>query len=350
MMNQSRKTMVFGLTTALAMFVCAGAFQAASLRVTTAEGWVIFDPSLKNESYRYGPSIIINKDKSIDIWFASPGGQGEDGTGQWDWIRHKRSVDGGKSWGTESVVLKPTEKSFDQMSVCDPGVIRFGGFYYLGVTAVDNGPGVRNQIFVARSKSPTGPYEKWNGAGWGQNPVPLIAFTEPKDSWGAGEPSFVIKGADLFIYYTWLVNVNPGGATLAQTRVAVAPARDPNWPGKLTHKGLVWERIEGEDSADVKYIPEYKTFIALSTASRMGPQAHVVYRTSEDGVRWSKPSTLYTNVLPWCHNAGISARENGQIDLNDHNFISYAYSRDAGVNWGFWHTLLNPIAIIRSSD
>lgn len=82
--------------------------QAAS---DVSRGRVIFDPTKDGHGYRYGPAMIINPDGSIDAWFASPGGKGKDGKYQWDWIRHKRSADGGKTWSAETVVLRATASS-----------------------------------------------------------------------------------------------------------------------------------------------------------------------------------------------------------------------------------------------
>lgn len=320
-----------------------------SIKVTVSDGWNIFVPR-KGDGHRYGPSIIINADKSIDVWFASTGGEGE-----WDWIRHKRSFDGGKTWGEETVVLRPTPDSPDRMSVCDPGVIMIGDFYYLGVTAVYDDRGRHNRIFVARSKSPTGSFEKWNGQGWGGAPQPIIQFSGPKDSWGAGEPSFVLRDQLLYIYYSWTTApAFPGAAEpeelISQTRVATAPANDPNWPGKIILRGIAYNRIEGEDSADIKYCSALGRFIAISTASRFSDSSYVALRTSTDGFNFSKPLKVSDKVKPWCHNAGISGTPEGHFNLDDNNFISYAYSAEGGMSWGFWHTFLNPISINLNSD
>lgn len=97
-----------------------GNITAAPASIIAADGWVIFDPAKDGQAYRYGPSMMINPNGSIDAWFASPGGKANDGSDQWDWIRHKHTVDGGKTWGAETVVLKATGGSRDQQSVCDP--------------------------------------------------------------------------------------------------------------------------------------------------------------------------------------------------------------------------------------
>ena len=147
------------------------------------EGEVIYNPGSSN-GYNYGPSIIINDDGSIDAWFSSPGNNGS----QWDWIRYRHSEDG-VNWSSSEVVLKPTPGSLDSCSVCDPGVIYFNDYYYLAYTGTNdvNRNGYNNSAFVARSENPDGPFEKWNGEGWGGDPVPMIEHTGDPSEWGIGE-------------------------------------------------------------------------------------------------------------------------------------------------------------------
>lgn len=311
--------------------------SAQSISINASEGWLIYSHGGKR-GHRYGPSIIINPDKSIDIWLASTGF-----SEQWDWIRHKRSIDGGKLWGEETVVLQPTPNSPDRMSVCDPGVIKLGEYYYLGVTAVYDKEGRGNCVFVARSKFPKGPYEKWNGHGWGGIPKSIIEFTGSEDAWGAGEPSFVLKDETLYVYYTWS-DLSENKTVINQTRVATAPVDPENWPAKLTFRGIVYDREKAEDSADVKYIDAFGKFIAIATAERFTPSGYIIYRESLDGIHFSKPQKLRERIQTGCHNAGISGTHDGHINLEDENFIAYAYQDENG-SWGKWDTFLNPITI-----
>ncbi len=319
------------------MMLCSIDSGAQTITLKTKDGWLIYTHGGKR-GHRYGPSIIINPDKSIDMWLASTGFKE-----QWDWIRHKRSTDGGKSWEEETVVLQPTPNSPDRMSVCDPGVIKFGGYYYLGMTAVYDKEGKRNCIFVARSVSPKGPYEKWNGRDWGGIPKPIIEFTGSKDAWGAGEPSFVLKDDSLYIYYTWS-DLSENKTVINQTRIAVAPADPDNWPARITLRGVAYHREKAEDSADVKFIDAFAKFIAIATAERFTPSAYIIYRESLDGIHFSKPQKLSNQIQMGCHNAGISGTAIGHIDLGDNNFIAYAYQDENG-SWGKWDTYLNPIMI-----
>jgi len=314
------------------------------INITPEPGWVIFDPNIDGYAYRYGPSIMLNDDGTMDVWFASPGGPDPSGVNQWDWIRYKHSADGGKTWGEEEVVLKATGNSRDRYSVCDPGVIKIGSKYYLGVTAVDNEPGMCNEVFVARGDSPTGPFEKWNGSGWGGNPYPIVIFREPKDAWGAGEPSFVVRDNTLFIYYT-ILSHDAEGKQIQQTHVATAVANDPNWPATIKHHGPVFDRLDNEDSTDVKFVDAAGRFLAIGTASRFTADSFIAKRESADGFHWTAPEKITANLVPWLHNCGISGGPDGHLDIRQQNYLGYAYSKEGGVNWGFWHTNLHPIKI-----
>lgn len=201
---------------------------------TTDDGYDVYAPLEGQWGYRYGPSIIYYPDGSMDAWFATPGTSGE-----WDWFTYKHSDDGGATWSKEVVVLQPTPDSMDHYSVCDPGVIYFDGYYYLGYTStiVSTNGGINNNVFVSRSKNPDGPFEKWNGSGWGGDPAPIVYFDEADSAWGAGEISFVRVDDTLYCYYTWMC---PDGD---YTMVSIADATNENWPTTMDTRELLLKRV-----------------------------------------------------------------------------------------------------------
>lgn len=334
------KKLMLALFVAIFTVILLPASAFAVIQATTSDGWDIFNPvtgggGAGSYNYRYGPSIIINADNSIDMWTASPG----DFVTEYDWVRYKRSTDGGQTWGTESVVLRPTPGSLDATSTCDPGVVKFGGYYYIGYTSTLSTSGLANNVFVARSTSPTGPFDKWNGTGWGGNPQPFISFGGPQNSWGCGEPSFVVNNGTLYIYYTY-VGRDASDRPIAQTRVCTASASNANWPGAITYQGVAFNRnADGEDSADVKYIDSYGKFMAFDTSNRFGPKAYINVYESTDGITFT-PSNLPKNYIRYgANNIGVSGTEAGHMDLTKNNFIAYAY----GQTFAYWYTFLNPI-------
>ena len=293
----------------------------------------IYAPS-KGESfgYRYGPTLLKNADGSIDAYFAAPGE-----TGEWDWIMYRHSPDGGNTWTDEKAVLKPTPDSLDFYSCCDPGVVKVGDYYYLGYTSTTNIDGVDNNVFVARSKNPDGPFEKWNGNGWGGRPEPIVDYTGDVSAFGAGEPSFIVKGDTLYVYYTWK------DTGINQTRVAVADATDENWPATMEHKGVAidYKDYMTADSADVKYVEDFGKFVAINTIERFTTNSFIGCFVSDDGITFSESCVVKENISHCCHNAGISSRPDGHVRLDDGVYLAYAY----GDIWAYWSTRMNQVEL-----
>lgn len=322
------------------------------LKISAQPGWSIFTPlgpceNPTDSEYRYGPSIIVNEDNSIDIWFSSPG----NGGGQWDWIRYNRSTDGGVTWEYSwephtnptkpDVVLVPSDPpSLDQYSCCEPSVIKFGEYYYIGYTSAGNDIGRCNNLFVARSTAPAGPFQKWNGSGWGgDDPQPFIEWPcVNQDEWGASEPSFVVKDETLYIYYEW---------TEVGTKVATASIHDPNWPGNITfYDEPAVPKVLGEDSRDVKYINALGLFVAVAVGERFSDDSFVHVWESIDGFSFISADEISENLIARAHNVGISGTPESHIDLNLDNFIAYGYGPPPLPNEPeCWPTYLNPISI-----
>lgn len=335
---------LIALITCLALVTasCAAGKLPNALQITNQPGgWQIYP----GQGYRYGPSIICNSDGSIDAWFAASCYDGQ----HWDQIRYRHSKDGGRTWEQpdDVVVVTPTDDSPDRYSCCDPGAIRFGGYYYVGYTAVDNKPGQRNHVFLARSKSPRGPYEKWNGKGWGGAPEPFLRYYGDPKQWGCGEPSFVLKEGKLYVFYTW----NEGSLF---TNLAVCnDVTSDDWPAHMILKGHVIKHDEhAEDSLDMKWVDSLQRFVAIATYNRVfNLSSTISVWQSADGITWTRCPFRGVRAQSGCHNAGISGNAIGHIDGKSKPFISYSYGwpnkdwtgQDFG--WANWATYIDPITI-----
>ncbi|MCR5041365.1 MAG: hypothetical protein K6C36_04600 [Clostridia bacterium] len=289
-----------------------------------------WQPSRAHGGYRYGPSMILNADGSLDVWSAS------DGPGDVvDIVDYKRLYDGGKSRTKEVTALEPSPAGYDEHWACDPGVIKLGEYYYIGYTTTLDYRGVNNVVCVGRSKNPAGPFtEKWNGEGWGVDPVPIIEYDGDPEAFGVGEPSFVRLGDTLYIYYSWC-------EAAATTRVAVADATDENWPATIELKGECIPAKDGGDSADVKYVDEYGRFVAVFTEKRFSDDSRVSVWESFDGLSFRPAGFIKANTAKKLHNCGISGRADGHIGAGDKVYLSYAY----GSNWGNWSTRLQEVKL-----
>lgn len=253
----------------------------------------------------------------------------------WDQVAYRRSADNGKTWTEDKMVLKPREGTRDQFSVCDPGAVKYGNYYYIGYTSTEDTRGLFNHAYVARSTSPSGPWQKWDGTGWSNNPQPVVTFTGDKDAWGAGEPCMVINHDSLFFYYTW------NELQTLETRVATANITDENWPENLVFHGTAINKsaIAGADHCDIKYRDDIKKYYAIHTAARLTENSYIVLWESANGLAFTKIAEIHDNLKPYLHNCGWSGDEQGHINPAKQQYISYAY----GPNWANWTTAWHPI-------
>ena len=278
--------------------------------------------------------MILNADGSLDVWSAA------NGPGDIvDVVTYKRLSEGGAKSTGEVIALKPTADSYDWKWTCDPGVIRFGGYYYIGYTTTLDERGVANVVCVARGRTPTGPFEKWTGAGWGVEPAPLIEYTGNPECFGVGEPSFVVVGDTLYIYYTW---ADERGAS---TRVATADATDENWPATLVYHGECIPPKNGGDSADVKYVDAFGRFAAVFTEKRFSDDSYVAVWESFDGLTFRPCGFVKADTAKKLHNCGISGRADGHIGAGDTVYLSYAYGGAGNGEWGNWATRMHTVTL-----
>ncbi len=296
------------------------------------DGYDVYQlPGSGNGGWRYGPSYIYYGDGRVDAYFASGGDSGE-----WDRITHRSSSDDGKTWSAEKIVVYPTPDSMDDHSCCDPGAVYFNGYYYIGYTSTLNDGGYCNNIFVARSEDPDGPFEKWNGSGWGGAPAPLIYFDQSYGYWGIGEPSFVELNGTLYIYYTYSTPMK------VFLMLATADARNENWPAALQYHGALMERPT--DSMDVKYVEEWGKFIGVAKADG----GWISVYESPDGKSFKLADAVREHVCISPFGLGLSSRPNGHIRVTedtDHLRLLYAYG-DSG--WAAWNTRIHEITLTHS--
>jgi hypothetical protein len=295
------------------------------------QGWQIYPGG----GYRYGPSILVHPDKSIDMFTCSPGENGA-----WDFIRHRHSADGGHTWTPDIVAIQPTPGSRDALSTCDPGAVMINGYYYVGYGSTENPMGTANQVYLARSKSPDGPYEKWSGSGWGNAPQPIVTYSGDPTKYGAGEPSLVLVGKKLYVYST--NNGDDGEFTDCAT---VDDATVDDWPSKLvSHGHVIARRVNGnEDSTDVKYVDALQKFVGVATYARFSVNSTVGVYQSTDGITFEPVPFRGARVQAGAHNIGLSGDESGHLPPSIPAFIAYAYW-PVGSSWGDWPTWMDPVS------
>ncbi|MCP4693697.1 MAG: hypothetical protein GY859_37025, partial [Desulfobacterales bacterium] len=355
------------------------------LEATALSGSEIFTPhpAISGNQYRYGPSIILDGD-TVHMW-ASAEGPGL----PMDLASYKKGVlseDGVIAWETADwkSALEATPYSADRCSVCDPSVVYFNNYYYIGYTSTSNcigGGRSGNQVFAARCNglpdgSPDVACGKWNGSDWGGLPQPIIAHNA--GGWGIGQPSFVVKDDILFIYYT-----DSG------TKVIQVDATDENWPGSIDRENatavFVKEQVDettyhtrfvGDEEdilvdgspgpLEVKYIDELSKFIGVVVLNEFSAESNIVVCESDDGVQFrpvaeSRSDWTSAPVQERAHNIGISGDGSGHMTLNANNFIAYGYGSRDYPKWSTWLTMievdanqcelaLSPTALVRPAE
>jgi len=305
------------------------------VRVTVAgDPQIVYAPLQAGAGYRYGPSIMYYADGTSDAWFSCLGSFGE-----WDWVTVKHSEDC-ITYSNERSVLAPTPDSYDKFSCCDPGAVYFNGYYYVGYTSTidSHGGGVNNNVFIARSKTASGPYEKWNGSGWGGEPAPVIYYDELDTKYGAGEPSMVVKDGVLYMYYSWICSEGN------YTKVSTSDLEE-DWPARLTDRGFAYQKVSSQDSLDVAYLEDAGKFIAFATQQRFSENSGIAVLESEDGITFYQTDFICEGLYQYCHNMGISRRPDGHIQLKDNLFVGYAFSDGGSENWGKWATAFQPVKL-----
>lgn len=266
----------------------------------------------------------------------------------WDKITWRHSVDGGKTWTDEADALLPSDGKRDAFSVCDPGVAKWGGWYYIAYTSTEEPNGYDNDLYMARSKTPTGPWEKWSGNGWGQDPQPVIDY-EPaagheSEVFGAGEPCIVVKDDVVYLYYSYNDYLVESNGYCTTTRVSVASAKDENWPGHLEYKGIALDKsdVYMPDHTDVKYICRSQKFVAIHAERRDTDSSRMCVWESNDGIHFTKGGLIEGELRRGIINAGMSGDAQGQVRYGVQQFLCYAHS-DAPRVWGRWLTWFQPL-------
>ena len=302
---------------------CGGAGQAESTE--SSGGSQTFDffrmvDAIDNPvtvQYAYAPSIVV-KDNVYHVFFCSGG----DIFPAWDYVRYVKSTDGGKTWSNPVDMLHATAFDGMDLSACDPSVVYFQGFYYMFYgSAITTAPSVfQTVIQVARSTALEGPYLTYTQRGtWEDTPTdpqviirPLMTRTQQPSGYGAGQPSVVVLGDKLLMWYTddSLQAGAPGD--FGPFRLYMLESSDPVvWTPDATQQ----TNISGQDSPDIKYDETGKRFVATWVLNMFTTNASLVRALSSDGLNWTAPQTVIpaTQFLPYTNNAGAAADETGHL-------------------------------------
>ena len=322
--------------------------------VVTGDGYDIYNPpsGADADGYRYGAQYLYEDDgKTVHAYFSCVGSSQ---FGEWDWIAYRKSIDGGNTWSAEKMVLSPSMNTTETYSVCDPGVVKAGDYYYIAYTSTLNAKGMANNVYVARSTNPDGPFDKWTGNGWGGvHPQPIFYCDDTPEKYGIGEPAMVVKDDTMYLYYTYMA-----ADQRDYCMVATADLTTENWPATIVEHGVATRKITSSfqvDSLDVKYVEDYDKFIAIAAGHRFTEYSFIAVYESTDGIHFELVDAVRQGTYDALHNVGLSSGVDGHINVaEDADLLRVVYAY-AGVpsdpdkdTWGLWATRVQPIAISQS--
>lgn len=155
-------------------------------------------------TYNYCPSVIQTDAQTRYIYYCS----NKDAKVIKDYIVMRKGTltNGTWKWSGRKYVLSPSDTGWDSNDACDPDVVEGSFLYngtaypylmaYLGCASFDN---TRNEIGIAFSISPEGPWVKYSG-----NPVVSYDAAKYGVEWGVGQPSLISRDhkGKVYLFYT----------------------------------------------------------------------------------------------------------------------------------------------------
>lgn len=170
----------------------------------------LFGDDLNENFYNYAPSIMMEGNSIIHIYYCANKISGN----VTDYIIYRRGElqnDGKWIFSNRQEVLQPTPNTWDARHACDPSVIKGVFNYheeqynylmaYLGCVTNDSS---RNEVGIAVSKNPEGPWIKVNEINPIANYYDSIEYVGDEWTWGYGQPSLVSvdKAGKVLLFYT----------------------------------------------------------------------------------------------------------------------------------------------------
>ena len=238
--------------------------------------------------------------------------------------------------------VAPTSDGADAHYAKCASVVKAGNYYYMayqGSTTYEEN--YDNCVFIARAATiDAANWEKWNGSGWGGEPVAVVdlQLSEENIYFGAGEPSLVVKDGTIYLYYTYALTESQ-----LDTYLYTADATDENWPANMSDKGMVMDRsvfaTTAMDGASVVYSEETNSFIGIHSVNNNNVNSYFAVWQSTDGITgWTHVGTVYNNTRVRARYPRFVTNEESHVTAAGAHFISYQYGESSSK----WQTYMSP--------
>lgn len=339
---------------------CSRGFEATSLDDATSSAGFVLSASSKADQgvlgllidsrsygygYTYGPSMMTMPNGQTFVYACSSG----TGDNDWDWIRITSTGDFRSAEGATTLIRPRAEGS-----ACDPSVVQANdGYYYMFYGGLIHN--IQTLMFVARSTTPWGPFERYSQDGhWrvdsatAQPVVGPFHATPDKDGrqdfYGAGAPSVVYKDGNFYMWYVDDTRDYPNKNQGIFLRTSVDAI---NWTAPIETNAKY---------GDVKWDPNTQTWVNFALEDEFTPRARVVVRFSKDAVRFTEPIEVCAagSCLGYgANNIGAASDVHGFLMSHD---VKLGYGANYDLNacdiyapgadcWGRWNLYASGFSI-----
>lgn len=254
--------------------------------------------------YAYVPSVIYANGFNMYFCSEQPGGG--------DAIRYSSSTNR-LNWSVPIMVL---QHNLTDDNSCDPSVVYYnagdGGYYYMFYGG--SPPPFNTAIYVARSATPAGPFQKYTDRGtWELNPPDPKIIIYPayatSNYYGAGQPSIVVANGQLYMWHEDTTVYYPGPEV---NRVLFRTSVDAvNWSAPI-----ITNIDDPGANGDVKYNPTTGQFVWFNVTNfGNASNSYFIVRTSWEGISWGADQILPPNRVFTALGGtlGVSGDSNGWI-------------------------------------
>ena len=286
--------------------------------------------------------------------------------GYWDFIRYRTSKNGETYTGAR-LALTPSRgtqlgsQAGSENCTCDPAIIKYGEYWYLYYTG--NVENLGTVVYVARSKSITGPFKRYTKQKrweiWPKDPMPILQVKlnkskgeTVKKAYGLGQQSVVVKGDTIHFWFSYAKDgvdqeykhmkttrpfpdttnqkewsswetISIDGITHNPHSVNANGINDPALALKATHNDfgeVRWNPNAGQKGAYQLWMTStfYDNVYRIVNGKTHDPnKIYLKKYESSNGINWHSVDS----IGPYCriHNVGVSSDEKGWI--KDNKFI-----------------------------
>lgn len=297
--------------------------------VSSTRGWA--DIGGTRPGYEYGPAIVLENGTYYSFYCSSPTVTG------WDTIRLAKSQNG-LTWTAPTDALVPGG-AYDLDSGCDPTVVKFRGVYLMYYTCINTTQSVpdgynNNRVCLAAADKIDGPYHKYA--------KPVVQDLNCPSDWNAsycvGQPSAVVVGSQIYLYYS---NAYPNDPGPGPGKIFLATSGDGLTFLPANGGAAVW------DHRDIDVKRDRSSGLFFMVQGEVDTKT-IVWTASFDGISWlpydASRSVASNTDMPGDgqnHNPGLAGDGLGSFD--GMTYVVYGSSYKSG--WGAWHLYRSDILV-----